>query len=70
MSIFQRLRALVAEPNWLENPAQQIAFQDYVDAVMDAKRRVKRIEEQSSASSPNGLCAKLSMPCKRCGESR
>ena len=29
-----------------DHPAQQIAFQDYVDAVMDAKRRVKRIEEQ------------------------
>ena len=29
-----------------EHPAQQIAFQDYVDAVMDAERRLKRVEEQ------------------------
>ena len=29
-----------------DHPAQQIAFQDYVDAVMDAERRLKRIEEQ------------------------
>jgi len=29
-----------------EHPAQQIAFQDYVDAVTDAERRLKRVEEQ------------------------
>src|SRR6195256_1674686 len=29
-----------------EHPAQQIAFQDYVDAVMDAERRLQRVEEQ------------------------
>ena len=29
-----------------EHPAQQIAFQDYVVAVMDAERRLKRVEEQ------------------------
>jgi transposase len=29
-----------------EHPAQQVAFQDYVDAVMDAERRLKRVEEQ------------------------
>ena len=29
-----------------EHPAQQIAFQDYVDAVMDGERRLKRVEEQ------------------------
>jgi transposase len=29
-----------------EHPAQQIACQDYVDAVMDAERRLKRVEEQ------------------------
>jgi transposase len=29
-----------------EHPAQQIAFQDYVDAVMDAERRLKRVEQQ------------------------
>jgi hypothetical protein len=29
-----------------EHPAQQSAFQDYVDAVMDAERRLKRVEEQ------------------------
>ena len=29
-----------------EHPAQQIAFQDYVDAVMDAERRLKQVEEQ------------------------
>src|SRR3984893_6934394 len=29
-----------------EYPTQQIAFQDYVDAVMDAERRLKRVEEQ------------------------
>jgi transposase len=28
-----------------EHPAQQIALQDYVDAVMDAERRLKRVEE-------------------------
>ena len=29
-----------------DHPAQQIAFQDYVDAVMDAERRLQRVEEQ------------------------
>ncbi|MGO9235980.1 MAG: hypothetical protein ACLP4V_18625 [Methylocella sp.] len=29
-----------------EHPAQQIAFQDYVDAVMDAEQRLRRVEEQ------------------------
>ena len=29
-----------------EHPAQQIAFQDYVDAVTDAERRLQRVEEQ------------------------
>src|SRR5271170_4003391 len=29
-----------------EHPAQQIAFQDYVDAVLDGERRLKRVEEQ------------------------
>ena len=29
-----------------EHPAQQIAFQDYVDAVMDAERRLQQVEEQ------------------------
>ena len=28
------------------HPAQQIAFQDYVDAVMDAERRLQQVEEQ------------------------
>ena len=31
-----------------EHPAQQIAFQDYVDAVTDAERRLQRVEEQIS----------------------
>lgn len=31
-----------------DHPAQQIAFQDYVDAVMDAERRLQRVEEQRS----------------------
>src|SRR5450830_634398 len=35
-----------------EHPAQQIAFQDYVDAVMDAERRLKRVEEQISGLLP------------------
>ncbi|TIP78019.1 MAG: IS110 family transposase, partial [Mesorhizobium sp.] len=29
-----------------EHPAQQIGFQDYVDAVMDAERRLQQVEEQ------------------------
>ncbi|RWN56404.1 MAG: IS110 family transposase [Mesorhizobium sp.] len=29
-----------------EHPAQQIAFQDYVDAVRDAERRLQQVEEQ------------------------
>jgi hypothetical protein len=29
-----------------DHPAQQIAFQDYVDAVMDAEQRLQRVEEQ------------------------
>jgi transposase len=29
-----------------QHTAQQIAFQDYVDAVMDAERRLQRVEEQ------------------------
>ena len=32
-----------------DHPAQQIAFQDYVDAVTDAERRLKRVEEQIAA---------------------
>jgi transposase len=41
----------VAYRRWLstlafDHPAQQIAFQDYVDAVSDAERRLKRVEEQ------------------------
>ena len=35
-----------------EHPAQQIAFQDYVDAVMDAERRLQRVEEQISGLLP------------------
>jgi transposase len=31
-----------------QHTAQQIAFQDYVDAVMDAERRLQRVEEQIS----------------------
>src|ERR1039457_293945 len=33
-----------------QHPAQQIAFQDYVDAVMDAERRLQRVEEQLPSS--------------------
>ncbi|WP_352959039.1 hypothetical protein [Mesorhizobium sp. M0778] len=29
-----------------DHPAQQIAFQDYVDAVKDAERRLQQVEEQ------------------------
>lgn len=29
-----------------EHPAQQIAFQDCIDAVLDAERRLQRVEEQ------------------------
>jgi transposase len=41
----------VAYRRWLstlafDHPAQQIAFQDYVDAVSDAERRLQRVEEQ------------------------
>ena len=35
-----------------EHRAQQIAFQDYVDAVMDAERRLQRVEEQISSLLP------------------
>jgi hypothetical protein len=35
-----------------EDSAQQIAFQDYVDAVMDAEQRLKRVEEQISGLLP------------------
>ena len=35
-----------------EHPAQQIAFQDDVDAVMDAERRLQRVEEQISVYFP------------------
>src|SRR5665213_3188255 len=35
-----------------EHPAQQIAFQDYTDAAMDAERRLKRVEEQISGLLP------------------
>jgi transposase len=35
-----------------EHPAQQVAFQDYVDAVMDAERRLQRVEEQISGLLP------------------
>jgi len=35
-----------------EHPAQQIAFQDYVDAVTDAERRLQRVEEQIDALLP------------------
>ncbi|MGB6177189.1 MAG: hypothetical protein WBF43_12835 [Methylocella sp.] len=29
-----------------EHPARRIAFQDYADAVMDAERRLKLVEER------------------------
>lgn len=35
-----------------EHCAQQIVFQDYVDAVMDAERRLKRVEDQIVALLP------------------
>jgi len=35
-----------------EHPAQQIAFQGYVDAVMDAERRLQPVEEQISGLLP------------------
>ena len=35
-----------------QHTAQQIAFQDYVDAVMDAERRLQRVEEQISCLLP------------------
>jgi len=35
-----------------EHPAQQIAFQDYVDAVTDGERRLQRVEEQISSLLP------------------
>jgi transposase len=35
-----------------DHPAQQIAFQDYVDAVTDAERRLQRVEEQISSLLP------------------
>ena len=50
-----------------EHPAQQIAFQDYVDAVMDAERRLQRVEEQISKLLPDGIGARLSTPCRQCG---
>src|ERR1017187_10064395 len=31
-----------------EHPPQQIAFQDYVDAVTDGEQRLQRVEEQIS----------------------
>src|SRR4030088_2172485 len=38
-----------------EHPAQQIALQDYVEAVMDAERRLKRVEEQVFGLLPSPL---------------
>jgi len=35
-----------------EHPAQQIAFQDYVDAVTDGERRLQHVEEQISSLLP------------------
>jgi transposase len=35
-----------------EHPAQQIAFQDYVDAITDAERRLQRVEDQISSLLP------------------
>ena len=35
-----------------EHPAEQIAFQDYVDAVTDAELRLRRVEEQIDALLP------------------
>ena len=53
-----------------EHPAQQIAFQDYVDAVMDAERRLKRVEEPVFGLLPTGICGPLLTACRRCGGSR
>jgi len=40
-----------------EHPVQQIAFQDYVDAVTDAERRLQRVEIQISSLVPQwNLC--------------
>ena len=45
-----------------EHPAQQIAFQDYVDAVMDAERRLRASRSRYRVYFPNGICAQLLMP--------
>ena len=50
-----------------EHPSQQIAFQDYVDAVMDAERRLPRVEEQISGLLPEWNLRPVVMPCRRCG---
>jgi transposase len=47
----------VAYRRWLstlafDHPAQQIAFQDYVDAVADAERRLQQVEAQISGLLP------------------
>ena len=47
-----------------EHPAQQVAFQDYVDAVMDAERRLQQVEEQISGLLSDGICAQSLTPCR------
>ena len=46
-----------------DHPAQQIDFQDYVDAVTDAERRLKRVEEQIVALLPDWNLRPVVEPC-------
>jgi len=53
---------------WPSNiPPQQIAFQDYVDAVTDAERRLQRVEEQILSLLPNGIYAPSLTRCSDAG---
>ena len=46
-----------------DHPAQQIVFQDYVDVVTDAERRLSASRNRSWRFFPIGTSVPLSMPC-------
>jgi hypothetical protein len=53
-----------------EHPAQQIVFQEAVDAIADADRRLCRLEQQLALIMRTGRWRRSSRPIRRCAAPR
>ncbi|MER9826648.1 hypothetical protein NKJ50_33230 [Mesorhizobium sp. M0115] len=53
-----------------ENPAQQIVFQEKIDAIEDAVQRLRRLHEQLSAVVPTWFMARVVELIRRCAVPR